>query len=138
MNKITGQNFRLPTEAEWEYAARGGKYSKGYKYAGGNDIDNVAWYVGNSGNNTHAVKTKCPNELGLYDMSGNVWEWCQDKYGNYSSDAQINPFGPMSGAYSVRRGGGWGYFSKYCRVSTRGLLAFDERYYGFGLRLAMD
>lgn len=118
LNNLTGKNFRLPTEAEWEYAARGGK-SGGYKYAGSNTIGDVAWYTDNSSSKTHAVATKQPNELGLYDMSGNVWEWCQDWYGSYGSSSQTNPTGPSSGSYRVLRGGSWGTFAGFCRVSSR-------------------
>ena len=120
LNVLTGMQFRLPTEAEWEFAARGGNSSQGYKYSGSNNIDDVAWYGSNSNYNTHEVGTKAPNELGLYDMSGNVWEWCQDWYGSYSSSAQTNPTGPTSGSYRVFRGGGWGSIARACRVSYRG------------------
>ena len=109
LNAMTGKHFRLPTEAEWEYAARGGNRSRGYKYAGSNDLNSVAWYEDNSGNQTHEVGSKQPNELGLYDMSGNVTEWCQDWYDSkyYSSSPQSNPQGPSSGTYyRVIRGGG--------------------------------
>ncbi|MBR4156726.1 MAG: SUMF1/EgtB/PvdO family nonheme iron enzyme [Bacteroidales bacterium] len=137
LNQLTGMNFRLPTEAEWEYAARGGNKSKGYKYSGSNTIDNVAWYTSNSGSKTHDVKTKQSNELGIYDMSGNVWEWCQDRYGSYSSSSQTNPTGSSSGSYRVLRGGCWGGSAGSCRVSYRYYFSPDDRYYNLGLRLAL-
>ncbi len=119
LNQMTGLNFRLPTEAEWEYAARGGNRSQGYKYAGSSTVDDVAWYDGNSGSTTHPVATKAPNELGLYDMCGNVFEWCQDWYGSYGSDGQTNPIGPASGSTRVVRGGCWYFNDRWCRVSSR-------------------
>ena len=137
LNQLTGQQFRLPTEAEWEFAARGGNKSRGYKYSGSNDIDDVAWYGANSNDKTHDVKTKAPNELGLYDMSGNVWEWCQDWYGDYSSDAQTNPTGPASGSERVNRGGHWSNFARSYRVVFRKLDAPDWRHDDLGLRLAL-
>ena len=137
LNTLTGENFRLPTEAEWEYAARGGNKSRGYKYAGSNNIDNVAWYSDNSGSQTHNVATKSPNELGLYDMSGNVWEWCQDWYGSYSSGSQTNPTGPESGDGRVRRGGSWNVIAGGCRVSCRYYDVPTYRGNFMGLRLAL-
>ena len=157
LNQKTGKTFRLPTEAEWEYAARGGGKSKGYKYSGSNNIDDVAWYYENSGdkrlndetwdvnkllwNNcrTHPVKTKRPNELGIYDMTGNVWERCSDKYGAYSSSSQTNPTGPSLGSNRVFRGGSWGYFAWYCRASYRNydFLSILNRDLGFRLALAL-
>lgn len=136
LNKLTGQQFRLPTEAEWEYAARGGKHSMGYKYSGSNTIDDVAWYKDNSGNATHAVGTKFPNELGLYDMSGNVYEWCQDWYGSYTS-VQTNPTGPTSGDSRVDRGGSWLDDASDCRVSLRAGITPSNGYNFLGLRLAL-
>ena len=136
LNKITGRTYRLPTEAEWEFAARGGKQSKGYKYSGSDNIGVVAWYTGNSGGKTHQVGTKEPNELGIYDMSGNVWEWCGDWYGSYSSSAQTNPTGPSSGSYRVLRGGGWNINAGNCRVSNRRSLP-SHRYYGNGFRVVL-
>ena len=138
LNSLTGQNFRLPTEAEWEFAARGGNSSRGYKYSGSDAIDNVAWYRGNSGSITHNVGTKSPNELGIYDMSGNVYEWCSDWYGNYISSSQTNPKGPSSGCMRVIRGGCWGSYSvEDCRVSYRGCSFPDVHYDSQGLRLCL-
>lgn len=135
LNQMTGGNFRLPTEAEWEYAARGGNKSKGYKYSGSDKIGNVAWYFNNSNLITHPVATKDPNELGIYDMSGNVWEWCSDWYGDYSSSSQTNPEGPSKGSNRVLRGGSWYNFALYCRVSNRYYSTPDYRDNYFGLRL---
>ena len=118
-SQLNGRQFALPTEAQWEYAARGGKQSHGYKYSGSNTLGNVAWYTDNSGGTTHAVGAKQANELGLYDMSGNVWEWCQDWYGNYGSTAQTDPTGPFTGSSRVNRGGGWHSSGGGCRVSLR-------------------
>ena len=137
LNKLTGKKFRLPTEAEWEFAARGGKNGKGYKYAGNDNIEAVAWYCGNSGGHPHPVGQKQHNELSLYDMSGNVWEWCQDWYGSYSSNSQTNPTGASSGSYRVNRGGGWGNDARGCRSSRRSYItpSYGDNY--LGLRLAL-
>ena len=137
LNALTGQKFRLPTEAEWEYAARGGNKSRGYKYSGSNTIGDVAWYDGNSGDKTHPVGTKAPNELGIYDMSGNVWEWCSDWFDNYSSASQTNPKGPTSGANRVDRGGSWISSARYCRVSARDYFSTVSLGSNLGLRLAL-
>ncbi|MDY4861072.1 MAG: SUMF1/EgtB/PvdO family nonheme iron enzyme [Candidatus Onthomorpha sp.] len=137
LNRLTGKEFRLPTEAEWEYAARGGKYSRGYKYSGSDNADEVAWYDSNSGSKTHPVKTKKDNELGLYDMSGNVWEWCNDWWGCYQSNSQTNPTGPSEGESRVLRGGGWCYFDMGVRVSRRDYLTPGYRHIIIGLRLAL-
>jgi formylglycine-generating enzyme required for sulfatase activity len=136
LNKLTDKQYRLPTEAEWEYAARGGTGSRGYKYSGGNVPGNVAWYDDNSDRKTHPVGTKSSNELGLYDMSGNVYEWCSDWYGEYSSNSQTNPKGPATGSNRVLRGGSWNYGAVLCRVSYRISNAPDDRRSILGFRLA--
>ena len=136
LNALTGENFRLPTEAQWEFAARGGYKSRGYLYSGGNSLGEVAWYGENSGNKTHAVKTKSPNELGLYDMSGNVYEWCQDWYRNYSSAAVTNPTGPASGTSRVDRGGSWNGYATSCRAAYRFSRTPGGRFNNLGVRLA--
>ncbi|MDM8516689.1 SUMF1/EgtB/PvdO family nonheme iron enzyme [Desulfobacterales bacterium HSG16] len=134
----TGNNFRLPTEAEWEYAARSG--GKKQKYAGGNNIDSLGWYDSNSGSKTHPVGQKKKNGLGIYDMSGNVWEWCQDWYdsGYYKNSPQSNPGGPASGRGRVDRGGGWSGYAAYCRSAYRSLSSPGYRYYSLGFRLALS
>ena len=137
LNSLTGKSFRLPTEAEWEFAARGGTKSQGYKYSGSNNLSAVAWYDDNSGSGTHPVKTKSPNELGIYDMSGNVFEWCQDWKGAYSSSHQRDPMGASSGSYRVIRGGSWSILASFCRVSIRRNYAPDYRYSYLGLRLVL-
>ena len=138
LNKITGKTFRLPTEAEWEYAARGGKKSGGYQYSGSSNLSDVAWYDGNSGNKTHIVGSKQGNELGIYDMSGNVWEWCHDWFGSYSSSSQVNPLGANSGSGRVCRGGSWFFSAGGCRSSYRGNYSLDYRYNDLGLRLVLS
>ncbi len=140
LNLLTGLQFRLPTEAEWEYAARGGNKSQGYKYSGSNNIGDVAWYWDNFSSTTHQVGTKRANELGIYDMSGNVYEWCSDWYGSsyYSSSPTNNPTGPgpTTGYYRVYRGGSWYNRAQGCRVSIRHDYFPDGRDYSIGFRLA--
>ena len=139
LNQITGQQFRLPTEAEWEFAARGGTKSKGYKYSGSNTIGDVAWYTANSSSKTHEVATKQANELGIYDMSGNVWEWCSDWYDDsyYSSSPATNPTGPTSGPFRVYRGGSRSYTAWDCRVANRNMNLPTRTYNDLGFRLAL-
>ncbi len=140
LKKETGEAFRLPTEAEWEYAARGGKKSKDFIYSGGNNIGEVAWYWKNDGDNTHPVGTMNANELGIYDMSGNVWEWCADWYGSYAgsaiSAAVSNPTGAVKGTYRVIRGGSWGFNAGRCRVSGRLSYTPSYRLNYLGFRVA--
>lgn len=138
LSQETGDTYRLPTEAEWEFAARGGNTGKGsnYTYAGGNDVDQVGWYSSNSGSGTHPVGQKRSNALGLYDMSGNVWEWCQDWYGSYSSGSQTDPTGPTRGDRRVYRGGGWYGYALYLRVADRSWKIPDDGYSRLGLRPA--
>jgi formylglycine-generating enzyme required for sulfatase activity len=142
LNSMTEKEFRLPTEAEWEYAARGGKNSKGFKYAGSDEIALVAWHGRNSGNRTHKVGEKIPNELGLYDMTGNVWEWCSDWYAEdyYSNSPKNNPTGPAFGTYRVLRGGSWyDLYPVNSRISYRLTGASETaREYNFGLRLVCE
>ncbi|MBO4987083.1 MAG: formylglycine-generating enzyme family protein, partial [Paludibacteraceae bacterium] len=139
LNMLTGATFRLPTEAEWEYAARGGASSKNTKCAGNDKPADVAWYKANSLNSTHPVGLKSPNELGLYDMNGNVWEWCQDRFGYYESASQINPTGPEEGADNQRviRGGSWAYDIMNCRISVRHGQEATVRKMDIGFRLAL-
>ena len=136
LNELTGKTFRLPTEAEWEYAARGGRHSRGKVYAGSDNMSNVGWYNANAGGTTHPVKNKGVNELGLYDMSGNVWEWCNDWFGEYGYDDLTNPRGPSSGSTRILRGGSWYNGAWHCRVSFRSGEASSLRTYIVGFRLA--
>jgi formylglycine-generating enzyme required for sulfatase activity len=144
LNAQSGKTYRLPTEAEWEYACRGGLQSAHYKYSGSNNIDEVAWYNGNyktgkhgSQGTTHPVGTKKSNELGIYDMTGNVWEWCNDWYDRdyYSSSPTDNPQGASSGSYHVLRGGGWAEYAQYCRTTYRS--SSDRRGISNGFRLVL-
>ena len=138
LNSMTGRKFRLPTEAEWEYAARGGKKSRGYQYSGSRKISDVAWYRYNSRSKTHPVGTKLVNELGIYDMSGNVCEWCQDWYGPYSNSSQTNPTGADSGNGRVCRGGSWNYDAGRCCSSSRSNITAGYRDGCHGLRLVLS
>jgi formylglycine-generating enzyme required for sulfatase activity len=142
LNMLSGKNYRLPTEAEWEFAARGGNKSKGYRYAGDNDIKAVAWYHGNSGKGTQPVGKLKPNELGLYDMSGNVWQWCSDWfYGEYYSHSPTeNPKGPdgTNDNQRVVRGGSWWYEAPHCRVTNRDRYTTDAKDDDVGFRLVRD
>ena len=139
LNKITENKFeiRMPTEAEWEYAARGGNKSRGYKYSGSNNLDEVGWYSANSEHTTQLVGTKKPNELGIYDMSGNLWEWCSDWTGHYNPEEQTNPKGPDEGTHRIMRGGSWTYDQSFCRVSRRNYISNVIGVSNCGLRLAM-
>lgn len=146
LNDKTGKKFRLLTEAEWEFAARGGNKTKNYEYAGSNNIDEVAWYRENSYRKgwsspdygTHPVKTKMPNELGIYDMTGNVCEWCQDRNDSYSKNSQTNPIGPAIEANRVGRGGSWYNDAGFCRSSYRNFIAPDFWNNNLGFRLALS
>jgi len=137
LNAQTGKNYRLPTEGEWEFAAKGGKSSKGYTYSGSNGLLSVAWNTENSGSRTHAVGGKQANELGIYDMTGNVWEWCSDWYGAYNNFSETNPTGASSGQYRVLRGGSCGDNAYGCRTASRyGFIpGFGNSYGGFRLVL---
>jgi len=138
LNEITGENFRLPYEAEWEYAARGGNKSKGYKYSGSNEVGDVSWCVRNvTDSKTRPVGMKLPNELGIYDMSGNVWEWCQDWYGFYDDKMEKNPKGKLRGNNKVLRGGSWSRGARLSRVSNRGYNRTDVRLSFNGMRLVL-
>jgi hypothetical protein len=137
LNSATGKNYDLPTEAEWEFAARGGNKSQSYTYSGSNNIDEVAWYDSNSGEETHPVGTKMSNELGIYDMSGNVLEWCSDWYDTYPSSAWTDPYSPSTGLYRVLRGGSWYSNAQYCRSANRDNDFYGDRYSNIGFRLVL-
>ena len=136
LNALTGKQYRLPTEAEWEFAARGGVSSKGFKYSGSNTAGEVAWIDSNSAKTTHAVGTKSPNELGIYDMSGNVLEWCNDWLGQYTEVGKVNPKGANTGTLRVGRGGSWSSQERVVRVAARSGNAPDSRAMNLGFRLA--
>ena len=135
-----GGDWRLPTEAEWEYAARGGNKSNGYTYSGSNDLESVAWFEDNAGGQTNSVGRKKLNELGIYDMSGNVWEWCRDRYveNYYSNSPSSNPRGPSSGSDRVLRGGSWRINAPYCRVAYRNYGTPDYRNDVYGFRVVLS
>ena len=139
LSSQTGKLYRLPTEAEWEFAAKGGSKSNGYTYSGSNEITNVAWINDNSNGQTHEVGQKQANELGIYDMTGNVWEWCSDWYDSnyYASSPAENPTSPATGSSRVIRGGGWGNSAQYCRVANRDFFAPGHRGSDVGFRLVL-
>ena len=138
LDSMTGKNFRFPTEAEWEFAARGGNNSNHTPYSGSGNINDIAWHKGNSGSKTHPVAQMNANELGIYDMCGNVWEWCSDWYGDYSDKAQTNPLGAHKGTLRVLRGGDFNSDARYCRSSYRTGNKPDFRYNGFGFRICLS
>lgn len=138
LNELTGYKFRLPTEAEWEYAAKGGALGENTQYCGSNVLDKVAWCTTNSSGHTHNVKEKAANELGVYDMSGNVWEWCSDWYGAYAAGEALNPKGPSSGDYHVYRGGCWCCDAAFSRITIRGYDRSNYRSSEVGVRVVLD
>ncbi len=138
LSQYSGLNFRMPTEAEWEYAACGGKRSRGFIYSGWNNADAVAWHRGNANGSMHLSATRASNELGLYDMSGNVWEWCSDWYGSYLNVNATNPPGPATGTKRVVRGGSFTYDAEYCRCKARNCLPETNQSLAVGLRLAIS
>ena len=137
LNAESGKNYRLPTEAEWEFAARGGSNSKGYKYSGANDISIISWCAENSGNRTHEVGTKLPNELGIYDMTGNVWEWCSDWYSSYSAHKETNPKGPYLAKNRVIRGESYYDYENTGSTTFRAQIMPDFHINGLGFRLVL-
>jgi|GEM_PF-1942052 len=137
LNVQTSKKYRLPTEAEWEYAAKGGKRSKGYTYSGSNDLNSVSWCGIYSGLLTHPFGCKQPNELGVYDMSGNVWEWCSDWYDTYHNYSETNPTGAYSGKFILIRGCGWRDDVEYCRIENRSYDLPNDRSSDIGFRLVL-
>ena len=137
LNAKTGKSYRLPTEAEWEYAAKGGSNNNVYKYAGSNEINLVAWYYENAKNKTHPAGSREPNALGVYDMTGNVWEWCSDWYDKnyYQQSKKNNPQGPMNGDYRVLRGGSWNSEGSNCRLTDRSFFGQNSRMNDIGFRV---
>ncbi len=140
LNSLTGGNYRLPTEAEWEYAARGGALGSNQLFSGSNDPDSVAWHRGNSKGRIQPVGLLKPNSLGIYDMSGNAWEWCSDFYGDYRTDSsqRHNPVGIDYGVMKVFRGGSFGDSARYCKTSSRFYTDPLLRYPSIGMRLVKD
>lgn len=137
LNEKSGRVFRLPTEAEWEFAAMGGTKSKGFAYSGSDNADDVAWFADNSGDDLHSVGLKQPNELGVYDMSGNAAEWCNDRFAAYTNKTQIDPTGPTTGSYRVYRGGMFDFSSEKCMNKTRLSTGNSSRLYNIGFRLVL-
>ena len=137
LNALTGRTFRLPTEAEWEYAARGGSKSRGYGFSGTNDINSSMWYVDNADMKSKNVKTRKANELGLYDMSGNVWEWCFDRAADYQKTPQTDPCGPSEGTSRILRGGSCASRWDACRITNRSYMLAKNIKGTFGFRLAI-
>lgn len=137
LKKETGLEFRLPTEAEWEFACKGGIHSKGYKYSGSDRLRNVGWFCDNTGETSHNVKELQPNELGIYDMSGNVWEWCSDCFYDYTEEPQIDPVGAENGKHLVR-GGCWYTYSNFCRTTNRSIGTQQNNNLFTGIRLAIS
>ena len=136
LSEYTGETYTLPTEAQWEYAAKGGQKSKHYKYAGSNDIDEVAWYDETTRERgPRSVGKLKPNELGIYDMSGNAWEWCLDNWGKYTSKAEKDPTGPAQGGFKVIRGGSWYYVDEMAKLTSRDGPKPRDTNFNYGFRV---